>query len=84
MTNEHQIQSIRNLQAEVLRPYEAALYLGVTLDMLQRWRTDGIGPRFLPWGRRTVRYRMKDLDEWLESQRTAGNTAEAARMRLSA
>ena len=73
-----------NLHAEVLRPDEAAEYLGVTLDMLQRWRTAGNGPCFLPWGRRTVRYRIRDLDDWLDGQRTATNTAEAIMMRRRA
>jgi hypothetical protein len=77
----HPNQFVRNLPAEVLRPDEAAEYLGVTLDMLQRWRTAGRGPRFLPWGRRTVRYRIRDLGDWLDSQRTAANTAEASNMR---
>jgi predicted DNA-binding transcriptional regulator AlpA len=72
------------LTVEVLRPDAAAEYLGITLDMLQRWRTAGTGPRFMPWGHRTVRYRIRDLDDWLDAQRTAANTAEAARMRQSA
>lgn len=77
-------QIVRNLRAEVLRPNEAADYLGVTLDMLQRWRTAGKGPHFLPWGRRTVRYRIRDLDDWLDGQCTVTNTAEASLMRRRA
>ena len=69
---------------EVLKPGEAAAYLGVSTDMLQRWRTSGGGPAFITWGRRTVRYRMADLKAWVESQPAATNTAEAARMRASA
>ena len=79
-----QDQSVRNHCAEVLRPDEAAAYLGVTRDMLQRWRTAGTGPAFLSWGPRTVRYRIRDLDNWLDAQDTVGNTAEAARMRRRA
>lgn len=79
-----QEQPDRSHRAEVLRPDEAADYLGVTIDMLQRWRTAGTGPAFLPWGRRTVRYRLRDLDDWLDGQCTAANTAEAAKIRRRA
>lgn len=70
--------------AEVLRPDQAAAYLGITPDMLKRWRIAGTGPVFMAWGRRTVRYRLSDLDAWIASQPAATNTAEAARMRASA
>ena len=69
---------------EVLKPSEAAAFLGVSTDMLQRWRTSGGGPAFITWGRRTVRYRMADLKAWVKAQPAATNTAEAARMRASA
>lgn len=29
-----------------LRPAEAAEYLGITPRQLQRWRSDGVGPRY--------------------------------------
>lgn len=69
---------------EVLKPSEAAAFLGVSTDMLQRWRISGGGPAFITWGRRTVRYRMADLKAWVKAQPAATNTAEAAKMRASA
>ena len=64
----------------VMTSAEAATYLGISQDRLQRWRRSGEGPRFLAWGRRTVRYRLTDLDSWLNSNPSAGNTAEAYQM----
>ncbi len=66
------------MNPQVLLPPQAAAYLGVTSSQLQKWRHDGIGPPFLPWGRRTIRYRVDDLDKWLRSQCSVLNTAEAA------
>lgn len=60
----------------VYTPVETAEALGVTLDRLQKWRSDGHGPRFLDWGRRTIRYRVADIEEWVRSQRSVGNVAE--------
>lgn len=65
---------------QVLPPSAAAEYLGTSEAMLKRWRSCGSGPRFLVWGRRTVRYRLADLDRWLEAQPTAGNVEEAIRL----
>jgi hypothetical protein len=48
--------------------------------MPKRWRSTGQGPRYLVWGRRTIRYRMVDLDHWLEDQPTAGNVTEALQL----
>ena len=64
----------------VLTPDEAADYLGVTSHHLRRLRGVGGGPKFLPWGARTIRYRKVDLEAWLDSQPTASNTTEASRI----
>ena len=44
----------------------AARYLGVTRRTMQWWRTVGRGPRFAKIGR-LVRYRIGDLDAFIES-----------------
>jgi len=44
---------------------KAAEYLSVRPGTLEVWRTQGKGPRFVRLGR-AVRYRCKDLDEFLE------------------
>ena len=54
--------------AMVLDRRAAATYLGVTPSWLDRSRCTGEGPRFLKLGRRTVRYRREDLNEFLQSR----------------
>lgn len=44
----------------------AAPYVGVSVRTLQAWRVQGKGPVFLKLGR-AVRYRICDLDDWLEA-----------------
>jgi excisionase family DNA binding protein len=45
---------------------QAAAYLGLSPNTLNRWRYTGDGPRFVKLGR-AVRYRIEDLDEWVAS-----------------
>ena len=45
----------------------AADYLGLTVDTLAQMATRGTGPRFAKPSKRIVRYRVADLDAWLES-----------------
>jgi excisionase family DNA binding protein len=47
-----------------LRVREAASRLGLSASTLNKWRTQGRGPRFVKLGR-SVCYRMADLDAWL-------------------
>ena len=58
---------------------EAADYLGLSESYLAKLRM-GIGtqagPKFLRIGSRTVRYRRRDLDEWMTS-RTTDHSASA-------
>ncbi len=53
---------------------EAALYLGLAVSTLNKWRCHGGGPQFLKLGR-AVRYRKDDLDRFIET-RMFGSTAE--------
>lgn len=43
----------------------AAEHLGLAKVTLDMWRSQGRGPRFVKMGR-AVRYRMSDLDRWVE------------------
>jgi hypothetical protein len=54
---------------------DAAVYIGLTVAYLRKARWLGKGPRFLRLGR-TIRYRIEDLDEWLEQHRV--ETRESA------
>ncbi len=46
---------------------EAAAYLSVAVQTLQKWRSSGGGPPYAKIGRRVV-YRLTDLERWLESR----------------
>ena len=59
-------------QTEVLTEKQAGRYLNLSLAFLRRRRSQGTppgsipGPRFLKLGK-AVRYRLADLDAWLET-----------------
>jgi predicted DNA-binding transcriptional regulator AlpA len=46
---------------------EAADYVGLTVDTLAQMATRGTGPRFAKPSKRIARYRISDLDAWLEA-----------------
>lgn len=57
---------------DLLDPAGAGKYLGgrgapVSIPTLARWRSEGYGPRFHRVGLRRIRYRVRDLDAWIES-----------------
>jgi len=45
----------------------AAQYLDVEPRTLEAWRSRGIGPQFVRYSRRCVRYRVSDLERWVET-----------------
>ena len=45
---------------------DAAAYIGLTPAYLRKARRLGKGPNYLRLGR-TIRYRIRDLDAWLEA-----------------
>ena len=47
---------------------EAAEYLGVSKAFLERDRWDGARIPFIKVGSRTVRYRLSDLNDYIEKQ----------------
>lgn len=52
---------------------DAADYLCQSVRTIQKWRVTGYGPRFYKSGR-SVRYRRRDLSEWIE-RRSHGSTS---------
>lgn len=49
-----------------LTPPDAADYLGVKIQTLAKWRSEGKGPPYFKLGTRKIVYRQRDLDAWLE------------------
>jgi excisionase family DNA binding protein len=47
-----------------------AIYLGVSIATLQRWRSAGKGPAFMRVGPRRILYQRADLDSFLTASRT--------------
>ena len=54
--------------AGMLNQEEAARFLHVQPRTLESWRQRRIGPRFVRYSLRCVRYRSQDLQAWLDSQ----------------
>ena len=61
----------------ILNTREAAAYCRLGKPTLERFRISGEGPRYCKLGG-AVRYRLADLDAWLES-RLIRSTSEMAR-----
>ncbi|MEU5496107.1 helix-turn-helix transcriptional regulator [Streptomyces griseofuscus] len=57
---------------------DAAVYLGVSVTTLYRWRRDGYGPKSKLHGRRRYRYKIADLEAWMEIESEPADLALAA------
>ena len=57
------------MQDDVLLTTEdVATLLNVKPRTLKQWRHERRGPRYVSLGRRIVRYRRSDVDEWIRSR----------------
>ena len=56
----------------LISPNEAAQWLGVKPEVLAQWRYRGIGPAFVRFNERSVRYRPTVIREWVASRETTG------------
>ena len=56
------------LLSAFLSESEAADYLGISRKTLQRWRFDLKGPAYAKLNNKLIRYRLADLDEWMNQQ----------------
>ena len=61
---------------EILTTIEAARYVRLGKPTLERFRLTGEGPRYCKLGG-AVRYRLADLDSWLESRLTRSTSEQA-------
>jgi predicted DNA-binding transcriptional regulator AlpA len=67
-------------QARILLTPEAATYLGKrSPSTLEKWRHQRVGPRFLRLGVKSVGYDIRDLDAWIEEQKSKGHPPRPAR-----
>ena len=61
----------------LMRPAEAASFLGLTARTVDKMRQQGRGPSFVLISSRCIRYRRSDLDTWI-AERVRSNTAQPA------
>lgn len=61
---------------QLLTTREAAAFLRLRPGTIENYRYAGEGPRFVRVGRRAVRYRVTDLEAWMN--REARDTEPAA------
>lgn len=65
--------------SNLLNERAAATYLNVSIRTLQHWRYIGEGPSFIRLNnKRLIRYRLADLDEYVESGRVGSKPAIVA------
>ena len=51
----------------LLTPKEAGRYLKIASSTLEKWRMKKMGPNFMKLGNRTIRYRIEDLQSFIET-----------------
>jgi len=54
----------------ILTTQRASEFLNISERTLEAMRSKGKGPKYVRMGQRGIRYRMKDVLEWLESRVT--------------
>lgn len=59
---------------QMLTEHLAAEILCQSVRTLQKWRVTGFGPEFFKIGR-SVRYRRREVADWIESRRRAHTSA---------
>jgi hypothetical protein len=64
------------LASDLLAPPAVADLLQVTTKVLERWRGTGDGPRFVRLTRKTIRYRLGDVEGFIAA-RVRSSTADA-------
>ena len=69
----------------MLNTQEAADYLGLAKNTLEKARLYGDGPYFTKFSSRAVRYAIEDLDAWIAKHRAASSAEldERARARIT-
>ena len=60
--------ALSEIHAEVLRPREAARYVGLSRPAIDRWRKAGKFPKALQLGPQAIGWRRSDLDKWLDDR----------------
>ena len=73
------LQSVESLPTDpdaLFKEPQAASFLAVSERTLQSWRLRGGGPVFIRAGR-AIRYRRRDLLDWIEANAATSTSSEA-------
>ncbi len=70
MSNDPTLNDLR-----VLTAASAAELLTVSIPVMERWRREGTGPRFIRLSARRVGYRVADLRAWMADRSEGGQRA---------
>ena len=60
------------MKPQYLSPKEAGSFLGVSVNLLQKWRTQGVGIPYAKMGSSSssiIRYKIDDLLAYVENQK---------------
>ena len=72
-------QSSRHATPQNLNDVEVALYLGVSVSTVRRWRLVGGGPRWVRIGTSSIRYLVRDLETYVANLPSGGGISEETR-----
>jgi predicted DNA-binding transcriptional regulator AlpA len=56
---------LSDAKQRILTEGEVSRVLGIKQRTLQRWRALGVGPQYLRLSERSVRYQLKDIQDWI-------------------
>ena len=56
------------MNGKLLTTKQLAEYLGIAISTILQYRMEGRGPQYIKLGH-LVRYRIEDVEQWLESQK---------------
>lgn len=76
LTTGHRLATLN--EDPLLRPPEAARYLGLSASTLAKKRLDGSGPRFCKITSRLVAYRMSELCSFVENRMRSSTSDSGA------
>jgi len=51
-----------------MKPADLGARIETSTAVLANWRYLGIGPKFIKLGGRSIRYRVSDVETWLDEQ----------------
>jgi len=56
------------ISEELLNPDQAAKFLGLSVATLETWRAQGVGPRFVALSRKSIRYPVGAILEFVKQR----------------